>query len=287
MEELDQVMRRYSRLVMLRTLKFPKAEDGAVMVEFVIVAPLFLFLVMAIMQWTGIAHADALLQYGNFMSARAGAVHYEAMSKNWDGGGTNFKTRLQDKMEDAAGHAMGPIYRQIHGFRSATAIASSTIDLWPLRKVVGSAPVAVLDLNVKAGTVESGLEYMPTWIVSQTEIDLGLPFPWVGSIIELMFRNAAGPATAQQAAQMGMDPFATPNPPFFVRPPNYSDFPFIKMRSDSFLDTRNPAFTGRWIAFPFSAAGNAYRDLDGNTVNVGNNPIAQPIAYPAQIRFRP
>ena len=59
---MDQTLRRFMRMIFVRTLRFPEQEEGAVMVEFVIVAPLFMFLVMASLQWAGIAHADAMLQ---------------------------------------------------------------------------------------------------------------------------------------------------------------------------------------------------------------------------------
>lgn len=283
---MDQALRRFTRLIFVRTLRFPAQEEGAVMVEFVIVAPLFMFLVMASLQWAGIAHADAMLQYANFMSARAGAVHYEAMSKGWnDTGGGNFQENLTEKMEAAAGHAMGPLYRRLPGFRPVADEALSSTTTWPLRRVLTSAPTAVLDLRVTPGTVATNSEYLPTWMSSRTEVDLGLPFPWVGAVIELMFRNAATP-TVNQAQRLGNDAFATQNPPVFIRPLNYIDFPFITMRSDAFLDTRNSNTEARWIAWPFNAAGNSFRDLNGTNVNINSSPIAHPAAYPIQARFR-
>jgi len=282
---MDQVLRRFTRQIFVRTLRFPAQEEGAVMVEFVIVAPLFMFLVMASLQWAGIAHADAMLQYANFMSARAGAVHYEAMAKGWNDTGGDFQEALTEKMEAAAGHAMGPLYRRLPGFRPITDEALADTTIWPLRRVLTSAPTAVLDLRVTPGTVSTNSEYLPEWMVSRTEIDLGLPFPWVGNVIELMFRNAATP-TVNQAQRLGNDAFGTVNPPIFFRPLNYSDFPFITIRSDAFLDTRNDNTQARWISWPFNAQGNAFRDLDGNTVNIHDSPIAHPTAYPIQARFR-
>jgi Flp pilus assembly pilin Flp len=81
--------------------RFIKDEDGQSMVEFVIVMPLFLFLVLAIIQFMLIANAAYFVNYANFMAMRTAVAHYEmsTVGKVMPSGKVNKKIPAKVKTE--------------------------------------------------------------------------------------------------------------------------------------------------------------------------------------------
>ena len=118
----------------MRSLRLGSDQEGVVMTEFIIVAPLFCLLVVGTIQIMGLEHADALLQHANFMAARAGSVHYERIRTDdyrHDLGREMTSAqmvKLRDIMEDAAEFAMGPLHARLAGFTElGNTIAGETI----------------------------------------------------------------------------------------------------------------------------------------------------------------
>jgi hypothetical protein len=271
-------MDRTVRRLFIRSIRFIKAEEGVVMTEFTIIDPLFVFMITGTIQFMGIAHADAMIQYANYMAARAGIVHYESSMNNWNPEyqGTAGLTQV---MEEAAEHAMGPFYQPIVGYEQG---------MDPNRPIL-MAPAGAMDIRAFPGTINLGnnARYNPIWLTSELEVDLGLPYPWVGRVMQAMHVGADPIESEEEAAARGMDPFANRSEPGEMQTMYYGDMPFIVVRSDAYLDTRNDITENRTPAYPFNQTGGFYARLNGSTNTLGNQAEPHPIALPVQSRGRP
>lgn len=276
-------LQRFARRITLRTVRFPQAEEGVVMTEFIIVAPLFVFLITGTIQFMGISHADALLQYANFMAARTGIVHYEPIMQGWDPtAGGNKKQALVNKMDKAAEHAFGPIFRSIAGYE----------ELGEGDRPISNAPVGIFDVRVSPGTIQlptSQYEYLPVWLTTETEVDMGLPWPWVGRVFQAIHVNAPAP-TSQEQISRGLDPFSTLSEPPQMASMYYGEVPYIIVKSDAYLDLRTSDTQARQFLFPFNITGGQYKRIDHNTLSEQNVTLGssspQPLALPIQARLR-
>lgn len=76
-DQLDfgSLLKRSSRLQCLRKRQAHKAQTGASMVEFLIVAPIIIYLGVGIVQMGLVYHARNVVDYATFEAARTGAVH--------------------------------------------------------------------------------------------------------------------------------------------------------------------------------------------------------------------
>lgn len=283
---------RFARTMVMRTLRLPKAEEGAVMTEFIIIAPLFVFLVTGTIQFMGIAHADALLHYSQFMAARAGAVHYERIamdgySKDFDVElGSGAVGDLKEVMEDAAARAFGPLHRPIAGH--------TDLSLGVANRPILNSPVGVMDVRVNPGYVQlssNQFPNLPYWVTAETEIDLGLPFPWVGRVIQAMHVVATPVADEQAAIGKGFDPFANESEPAAMNQMMYGDMPYIVMYGDAFVDMRASDSDPRSLMFPFRETAGQYRrstnggSFSDRTLQTDAN-VPHPSVYPLQMRRR-
>lgn len=227
---LDRQVRR----AFFRLLRFPGEEGGAVMTEFIIVAPTFLFLVIGTIQYMGIAHADAMLQHANYMACRAGIVHYESIARRWDPVRRGPAGReMADLMARAARHSMGPLDHLLGGYTRLG------LDQDSQRRPLPYAPTGVLDLRVHPSLVATAPEtpYMPLWLASQTDLDLGLPMPWVGACIQAIHRHARE-LTVEEAVQHGMDAYATAQPAEATSLDERYGMNWVTLRSNASLDRR-------------------------------------------------
>ncbi|MCC6547755.1 pilus assembly protein [Candidatus Sumerlaeota bacterium] len=291
------------RHMIVRLLRFHKEEQGAVMVEFAIIAPLFIFLITGTIQLMGMSHADSLLQYANFMALRAGTVHYENIARGWDpnrSGGSE-TSRLNDKltevMEDAAWHGLGPFASGIAGYEDLSSVPTVAGIRTPLSRAISHAPAAAFNIDVTAGRIDLGAQqrYLPIWLTSQTRIDLGLPMPWVGTAIAGVQRTDQSDApTPQEMAQRGMDPFSNVNNPFTVTDDAKRvlyNMDFIPLTSDANLDRRTDNYQKRTVMWPLNVGGITVfhggpgTATHGTTIDDGAA-RTQPAALPIQSRFR-
>lgn len=302
------------RRMLVRLFRFHKEEEGAVMVEFAIVAPLFIFMITGTIQLMGIAHADAVLQYANYMALRAGVVHYENINKRWDpdrnsssSAATRLNKDLTKEMEAAAWHAMGPFSNSIAGFESLSSlpnITGSPMSIPGLDRPISNAPAAAFNVQVTAGTLDvtNQSKFMPIWLTSQTRVDLGLPMPWVGRVIAVMSRiNSTTPnPTEQQMTQHGNDPFSNVSEPFSMIAAdliaNAYSMDWMPITSDAYLDQRNNNYENRVVLWPLQGRsitvhfdnGLAPWSSASHPANINtDNHRTQPITMPVQSRFRP
>lgn len=272
-------MKRVARTVLIRTLRFAGDESGAVMAEFVIITPLFLFLILGIIQFMGIAHVDSMLQYANFMAARTGIVHYEAMSQGWntDAGG-GWQTSLKDKMEDGAKTALGPYYKMIPGdFETPYGPGYDG----PLP--TGPAAVWKDSIDIEAGVVkDASMERVPLWLTSRTKLDMKLGTPWVGRIVEVIARGGKDNFETEK----GTDPFLSKGEPAGMSA--IEGAARWTVTSDNFMDMRNVTVNmleapARDLPWPLSVSG-GYQRLDGGTETIeAHDP--QPVVMPIQFRY--
>ena len=298
---MEHSLKHGRRRVVIRLLRFNGEEGGAVMVEFAIIAPLFIFLITGTIQLMGIAHADSMMQYANFMALRAGAVHYENIEKRWDpnknsSGDVNQRLNndLTKVMEDAAWHGFGPFASGIAGYENLSSVPNMTGIRTPLDRAISHAPAAVFNIDVTAGTMSvANQKYLPRWITSQTGVDLGLPMPWVGTAIAALGRTTGSP-TEQEMAARGMDPFSNVNDPFdagYKTKRTLYGMDFIPLTSDANLDQRTDNWQTRSVMWPLNGTSIQVHHGGGGTATHGNNidtgaQRAQPATMPIQSRFR-
>jgi hypothetical protein len=298
---MENSLKHGRRRVIIRLLRFNEEQGGAVMVEFAIIAPLFIFLITGTIQLMGISHADSLMQYSNFMALRAGAVHYENIEKRWDpnknsSGDVNqrLNTDLTKVMEDAVWHGFGPFASGIAGYENLSSVPNMTGIRTGTERAISHAPAAVFNIDVTAGTLSvANQKYLPRWISSQTRVDLGLPMPWVGTAIAGLHRTAGAP-TEQEMAARGMDPFSNVNNPFTADDETkralYS-MDFIPLTSDANLDQRSDNWEARSVMWPLNSTsiqvhhGGTGAATHGNNIDTGAQ-RAQPATMPIQSRFR-
>lgn len=289
--------------MIVRMLRFHKEEQGAVMVEFAIIAPLFIFLITGTIQLMGMTHADSLLQYANFMALRAGTVHYENIARNWDpdrSGGSEadrLNNKLTEVMEDAAWHGLGPFASGIAGYEDLSSVPIVLGVRVPNSRAISHAPAAAFNIDVTAGRISMPGEqrYLPNWLTSQTKIDLGLPMPWVGTAIAGLQRTDQSDApTPQEMAQRGMDPFSNVDNPFSASDDvkrGLYNMDFVPLTSDANLDRRNDNYEDRTVMWPLNVGGiNVFHGGSGSatygsTIDTGAS-RTQPAALPIQSRFR-
>lgn len=284
-KELDDKMKEFTRHVFIRLIKFPAEENGAVMVEFIIVAPLFLFLIVSILQFMAIAHVDALLQYANFMALRSGIVHYELIDiKDKIGmSSEDPQEELTRIMEDAAWRAMGPVAHSIPGYE----------DIYPEedRPLPGS-PAGIMQSDNKRGlrvktqmiNVSDDCPFLPFWLSSSTEIDVGMAFPFVGRVIEALSLGFDYPKTEDESLEYNMPAFSAPLSGAITAADRHTlsqhrlkypnmNISWITLKSDAFLDLRESSSEDRWIPWPINKnPGLSERD-------------PQPMVLPIQTRF--
>lgn len=272
-------MKRVARQLLVRSLRLAGDESGAVMAEFVIITPLFLFLILGIIQFMGIAHVDAMLQYANFMAARTGIVHYEAMSQGWntDAAG-NWKTALEDKMEEGAKTAFGPYYAMIPGDFDTPYGAGYDGPL-----PTGPAAVWKDSIEIEAGVVRTtGMERVPLWLTSRTQVDMKLGTPWVGRIVEVIARGGKDDFEKTK----GTDPFLSTGEPAGMSAIEGAARWTVK--SDNFMDLRDvnvgmAEAPARQLPWPLSTTGN-FQKLDGGLETIEDHD-PHPVVMPIQFRY--
>lgn len=274
-------MKRVARQILVRTLRFGADESGAVMAEFVIITPLFLFLILGIIQFMGIAHADSMLQYANFMAARTGIVHYEAMSHGWNtdaGGVGSWRTNLEDKMEEGAKTAFGPLYKMIPGDFDTPYGAGYDGPL-------ATSPAAIWkdSIDLEVGVVATtGMERVPYWLTCRTQVDMKLGTPWVGRIIEVIARGGKDNFETKK----GIDPFLSKGEPAGMS--SIDEAARWTVKSDNFMDLRNVTVTmteapARELPWPLSTTG-GYTKLEGGSETIeAHDP--HPVVMPIQFRY--
>ncbi len=276
-------MDRLARRVTCRLIRFPSDQGGAVMVEFAIIAPLFLFMVLGSIQLMGVAHADAMLQYANFMGLRAGAVHYEPISKGFSNAGS-----VESVMKEAVRHSLGPLTQKIAEYPGPS---NANQD-----RAISTSPVEILeeDITVLAGVIDLGGSYHPSlrqWLTSRTEVKVRMGIPWVGRVMQAVQLRATKfnhDAEVQKLVARGIDPFAVE-----VEPPGMAPVgepSWITLRSDAYLDDRafifdiGGNFTPRKFRWPLNTTNGSVQGTSGGFSYDVNE--AHPAAFPIQRRYR-
>lgn len=274
-------LERRRRRMVLRFLRLGKEEEGAVMVEFIIVAPLFLFVVLGILQLMGVAHTSAILQYANYRALRTGIVHYEPIMQGWGPYArmdpTQREALLIERMQLSAEQSLGPIYQPLAGYEDLARAADR-----PIRH----APTPVLDVRMDVGVIEvvESSPNLPHWLTSQLHVDVGMPYPFVGRAIETLHLGLSNLETPGDFASRGFHPAArTADAP--ADRPNRA-MAWITLSSDSRLDTRKSFADEYWLSWPFT---------DGEASPVGNPSLENitfdprrrlPATLPVQTRLR-
>ncbi len=277
-------MDRLARRVTVRLLRFPREEGGAVMVEFAIVSPLFLFMVLGCIQLMGVSHADAMLQYANFMGLRAGSVHFEPVTKGFSQEGN-----IERVMEEAVRHALGPITQKIAEFPGP---AGSNAD-----RGISTSPVEIYedDIEVVAGVIDLGDSYNPSlrkWLTSRTEVKVRMGIPWIGRVLQAI-QLRVGPydheSDQQKLVARGIDPFATVQEPPGMAP--VGQISWLTLCSDAYLDNRPFIFspagqrTPRTFSWPLNTTNGTVGGINGSGYTFDVNE-AHPAAFPIQRRYR-
>ena len=293
-----KLIEHLSRRAVVRALRLPKDEGGAVMTEFIIVAPFFCFLVVGTIQIMGLAHADALLQYANFMAARAGSVHYERIRTDdyrHDLGremNASQMQKLRDVMEDAAEFAMGPLHAPLAEFRELG--NAGILETTPIY----SSPVDVFEITVYPGEIRldpNTYKHNHRWITSRSEAKIAMGYAFVGNAIQAVHleANPIDVEDTQEFAERSFDVFGT-TPDFVAQVQaaimKHRGMPYIVTSSDAFMDTRQNDGEDKELRWPFSATGGSYKELRGGSFSnqtLETGPAdPQPIALPIWDRHR-
>jgi hypothetical protein len=323
-------MHTSGRKVVVKALRLASSEDGAVMVEFLIVAPVLLFLITGTIQMMGISHAHALLQYGNFMAARTGIVHYERLAHGWNTEDGNepseaeLKGEMTELMRGAVEKGLGPLHREttvgslivggsdLFGVSIPTDVKQFLSPPWISPVVIEQPPLpfSLLRRNVRLDwgviNVHEDSPRVPQWLYVQTEVDVGMGFPFASSVIEGVHKGLST-KSEQRAVATGFDALTGEDPNlfgeavlFFTHPDVYG-YPYIVMRSNSALDlrsnSRKETFFGllssleeNWEPWPLT-------ERDDSSVTISESEFlfpaipffeketAQPAVLPIQLRF--
>lgn len=294
------------------------------MVEFLIVAPLFMFLITGTIQMMGISHAHSLLQYGNFLAVRTGIVHYERMAHGFADGGRapeddELVEDMTDLMRDSVIHGLGPLYRdplpRIPGIELPDFLDPPWISPVVVEQPGLLASLVRPNVRLQWGVVNvpEDSPRMPQWLFARSEIDLGLGMPFAGQVIEAVQMNIAAP-DEQGAVAAGFDALSPADPEWqsglvnSILHPDIYDYPYIQLSSDASLDLRErsyrQAFFGyelleeNWVPWPLTEISaetvTVYHDNTGALGLLGGlfaSPEApgpndpQPAALPVQLRF--
>jgi hypothetical protein len=94
---------KHNRLIMLA-----RDEQGAVMLEFIIVLYVFLFLLLGILQFGLLGIASYYVNYSNYMACRTAAVHLDQMEN-----GVITKQLFNGKILEQAALSLGPLEPQL------------------------------------------------------------------------------------------------------------------------------------------------------------------------------
>jgi Flp pilus assembly pilin Flp len=276
-------MDRIARRVSVRLIRFPKEEGGAVMVEFAIIAPFFFFMIFGCIQLMGVAHADAMLQYANYMGLRAGSVHFEPVEKGFSKDGN-----IENVMREAVRHALGPLSWKIAEYPGPSGAVAD--------RAISTSPVEIFedDIKVVAGVIDLGADHHPglrKWLTARTEVKVRMGIPWIGRVLQAIQLRVAPydhQAEAQKLVGRGIDPFATIQEPPGMAP--VGKISWLTLRSDAYLDNRAFLFDGagqrvpRTFSWPLSTTNGTVQGTSGPITYDLNE--AHPAAFPIQRRFR-
>ncbi len=276
-------MDRMARRVSVRLIRFPSEKGKTMMVEFAIIAPFFFFMIFGCIQLMGVAHADAMLQYANYMGLRAGSVHYEPVTKGFSKQGN-----IENVMREAVRHALGPLSWKIAEYPGPSGAAAD--------RAISTSPVEILeeDIKVVAGLIDLGGGHHPTlrkWLTARTEVKVRMGIPWVGRVLQAIQLRVAPydhKAEAEKLVGRGIDPFATVQEPPGMAP--VGQISWLTLRSDAYLDNRPFIFDAagqrvpRAFSWPLSTTNGMVQGASGPITYDVNE--AHPAAFPIQRRFR-
>jgi len=173
--------------------RFVDDQDGQSMVEFVVVLPVFLFLVMGIVQFMMITNAAYMLNYGNFMAMRTAVA-------NWE-----MSTVGRKDIQPGGGGAAAALPSNV---RSE---AKKTLQycLLPVAYFKGDKITSLIFLNLAAPKMELGREgnanLNQNWLESFSEYRYPLMIPLANSIIYAITKGARG-STTYYADALTTDP---------------------------------------------------------------------------------